>query len=131
MIRNATVTLGIATSLVNDEGGIVKTWDFGGTWDDSTTWDDVGQWTDDAVSFVCDVQPAVLSEYVYQNWGISDLKSDSKLMFMDWTLADFWGLVSPVNRVQVAGDLVYDVLGSNKWQRHQAALLAPVQGEAA
>lgn len=129
MIRTATVTIGIATTVPDSQGGITKSWDFGGTWDDSTTWDDAGQWTDGAVTFACDVQPAVLNEYTYQNWGISDLKSNAKLLFADQTLVDFWPLIAPLNRIQVQGDATYDVLGNNKWQRHQVALLDPVQGE--
>lgn len=131
MIRNNEVIIGIASTLKGTQGQILKTWDFGSVWDDSTNWDDVGYWVDDAVRFVCDVQPAVFNEYVYQNWGVSDLDSESKLMFVDTTLVDFWPLLDPFDRVSVVGGKIYDILGSNVWQKHKVCLLKPVQGEAA
>lgn len=113
MIRNTTVIIGIATVTKGAQGQVLKTWAF-----------------DPSQSFICDVQPAVLNDYVYQTWGISDLDSNAKLMFMDTTLSGFWLQAEPVNRVQVVGGATYDILGSNPWFRHKVCLLKPIQGGA-
>jgi hypothetical protein len=71
-----------------------------------------------------DVQPRSLSIAELQQWGISDLTSNAKIMFYDTE-----PLMAIGNRVRIDSDIIYDIRGTNPWPRHDEALLIPVQGE--
>ncbi len=69
------------------------------------------------------VQPRTLSPAEIALWGIGDRIANSKTMFFDPE-----PLVTIGNRVRVDSDKIYDVMSSNLWERHQEAVLLPIQG---
>jgi hypothetical protein len=128
MFKTASVEFFEPTIVKDGQGYPVKSWNYATVWLDAGAWDDSHHWFDTAV--VCDVQPATLSEFELRAWGISDVVSNVKKVFMDSSLRSFWAFLHPVNRARVNGTDLYEIRGSNVWPRHAEALWVPVQGVA-
>lgn len=113
MIKNGTISVFAPTVVQDGQGNRVKSFNYA---------------LPVAGPAQCGVQPTSLSEYEKEEWGISNLKSDSKKVFLDITLkASVWPFMVSGNRVLYAG-AYYDIRGSNQWWRSLQAILTPVQG---
>jgi|GEM_PF-4431209 hypothetical protein len=116
MIKNATISVFAPTVVVDGQGNRTKAWN--------------NYTTPVAGPVLCGVQPANLSVYEKEEWGISDEHADAKKLFMDATLkASVWPYLIVGNRVLCNG-VYYDVRGSNQWWRSLQAIMTPVQGGA-
>jgi hypothetical protein len=128
MIRNATVTILQAWTVKDGQGIATKNWNPSCLWIDGAQWNDSLSWMDVAPTFACDFQPANLDKYQREVWGIDDLRSNARKLFLDVTGKSFWPFINDGNRI-VFNARNFDIMGSNQWSRHVEALGVPAQGE--
>lgn len=71
------------------------------------------------------LQPISMTGHAAQSWGISDIPSESRIMFFG---PGSLSMVKELRRVANAAGIVYEVRKVNPWPSHGEALLVPVQG---
>lgn len=109
---NATINVAALTASKNDEGTLIKTFDFAHPLE----------------SFRADVQPNTLTREQISLYGINEKTAHTKKVFFDTA-----SYMTSGNRAQVVYDNgtteVYNICPMNVWRVHCEALLIPVENE--